>query len=82
MRPRGLYRATAGSTDTRAHREASAHRIENVPEAIVAKDARSLRYVFANRGAERLYGISRREIVGKTARDLFPASNAELIERL
>jgi PAS domain-containing protein len=30
--------------------------IENVPEAIVAKDARSLRYVFVNRAAERLYG--------------------------
>jgi len=55
--------------------------IENVPEAIVAKDARSLRYVFANRAAERLYGISRTDIVGKTARELFPQATAELIER-
>jgi len=52
-----------------------------VPEAIVAKDARSLRYVFANRAAERLYGISRRDIMGKTARELFPQATAELIER-
>jgi len=55
--------------------------IENVPEAIVAKDARSLRYIFANRAAERLYGISRRDIIGRTARELFPQATAELIER-
>jgi PAS domain S-box-containing protein len=55
--------------------------IENVPEAIVVKDARSLRYVFVNRAAERLYGISRRDIMGKTARELFPQATAELIER-
>jgi PAS domain S-box-containing protein len=55
--------------------------IENVPEAIVAKDARSLRYVFVNRAAELLYGLSRRDIIGKTARELFPQATAELIER-
>jgi PAS domain S-box-containing protein len=55
--------------------------IENVPEAIVAKDARSLRYIFVNRAAERLYGVSRRDIIGKTARELFPQATAELIER-
>jgi PAS domain S-box-containing protein len=55
--------------------------IENVPEAIVAKDAQSLRYVFVNRAAERLYGLGRSDIIGKTARDLFPAETAELVER-
>ncbi len=55
--------------------------IENVPEAIIAKDARSLRYVFANRAAERLFGISRQDIIGKTASELFPQATAELIER-
>jgi PAS domain S-box-containing protein len=54
--------------------------IENVPEAIVAKDARSLRYVFVNRAAERLYGVSRGDIIGKTARELFPEQAANLIE--
>jgi PAS domain S-box-containing protein len=54
--------------------------IENVPEAIVAKDARSLRYVFVNRAAERLYGIPRADIVGKTARELFSQATAKLIE--
>jgi len=55
--------------------------IENVPEAIVAKDARSLRDVFVNRAAERLYGVSRRDIIGKTARELFPQVTAELTVR-
>jgi PAS domain S-box-containing protein len=55
--------------------------IESVPEAIVAKDARSLRYVFVNRAAESLYGMSRIDIMGKTARDIFPEETAELIER-
>lgn len=55
--------------------------IENVPEAIVAKDSRTLRYIFVNRAAERLYGMSRRDFIGKTARELFPQATAELIER-
>ena len=54
--------------------------IENIPEGIVAKDARNLRYVFVNRAAERMIGRSRAEIMGKTARELFPAETAELIE--
>lgn len=55
--------------------------IENIPEGIVAKDARSLRYVFVNRSAERMIGMSRAEIMGKTAHELFSAETAELIER-
>jgi PAS domain S-box-containing protein len=54
--------------------------IENIPEGIVAKDARNLRYVFVNRAAERMIGMSRAEIMGKTARELFPVESAELIE--
>jgi PAS domain S-box-containing protein len=55
--------------------------IENVPQGIVAKDARSLRYVFVNRAAEEMIGMSRAEIMGKTARELFSAETAELLER-
>lgn len=55
--------------------------IENVAEGIIAKDARNLRYVFVNKAAERMIGMSRGEIIGKTARELFPAEAAELIER-
>jgi PAS domain S-box-containing protein len=55
--------------------------IENIPEGIVAKDARNLRYVFLNRAAEKMIGKSRAEIMGKTAREVFPAAAAEMIER-
>jgi PAS domain S-box-containing protein len=55
--------------------------IENIPEGIVAKDARNLRYVFVNRAAEKMIGMSRAEIMGKTARELFPAAAADLIEQ-
>jgi len=55
--------------------------IENVTEGIIAKDARNQRYVFVNKAAEKMIGMSRGEIVGKTARELFSAEAAELIER-
>jgi PAS domain S-box-containing protein len=55
--------------------------IENVTQAIIAKDARDLRYVFVNKAAERLFGLPRAEIIGKTARELFSEESSELIER-
>ena len=55
--------------------------VENIPEGIVVKDARSLRYVFLNKAAEAMMGMSRTQIAGKTARELFSAETAELIER-
>jgi PAS domain S-box-containing protein len=56
--------------------------IENVSEAIVAKDARDLRYTFVNKAAEKLFGLPRAAIIGRSARDLFPTETAELIEQL
>ena len=55
--------------------------VENIPEGIVVKDARSLRYVFLNKAAELMMGMSRAQIAGKTARELFSAETADLIER-
>jgi PAS domain S-box-containing protein len=55
--------------------------IENVSEAIMAKDARDLRYTFVNKAAEKLYGLPRAQIIGKSARDFFPAETAERIEQ-
>jgi PAS domain S-box-containing protein len=55
--------------------------VENIPEGIVVKDARNQRYVFVNKAAETMIGMSRAEIMGKTARELFPIEAAELIER-
>jgi PAS domain S-box-containing protein len=55
--------------------------IESVPEAIAAKDSRSLRYVFVNRAAEALFKLPRAEIMGKTARELFSPDIANMIEQ-
>lgn len=54
--------------------------MENAREAIVAKDAVTLRYIFVNRAAEVLFGISRAEIIGRTARDVFGTDTAAWIE--
>ena len=55
--------------------------VENVTEGIIAKDARSMRYLFINKAAEKQIGMSRGEIVGKTARELFSKETADLIEQ-
>jgi PAS domain S-box-containing protein len=55
--------------------------LENIPQAIVAKDARTLHYTFVNKAAERLLGLPRAQIIGKSVRDLFPAETADKIER-
>ena len=55
--------------------------VENVPEGILVKDARNLRYLFVNKAAEEMIGMSRGEIMGKTPRELFPVEAAELIEK-
>jgi PAS domain S-box-containing protein len=55
--------------------------VENIPEGIVVKGARNLRYVFVNKAAEEMIGMSRAEITGKTARELFSVETAELIEQ-
>lgn len=55
--------------------------LESIPQAIVAKDARSLRYLFVNRAAESLMGLPRTQIIGKSIRELFPAGTAETIEQ-
>jgi PAS domain S-box-containing protein len=55
--------------------------LENVPVAIVAKDARTQRYTFVNKAAEKFLGLPRAQIIGKSVRDLFPAETAGIIER-
>jgi diguanylate cyclase (GGDEF)-like protein/PAS domain S-box-containing protein len=53
--------------------------IENVPPAIIVKDPRTERYLLVNRAAEEFLGLTRQDIVGKTAFDLYPQANAEWI---
>jgi len=55
--------------------------VDNVPVMIAVKDAASRRFVLVNRAAELLWGISRKEALGKTARELFPQAQADLIDK-
>jgi diguanylate cyclase (GGDEF)-like protein/PAS domain S-box-containing protein len=55
--------------------------IDHVPVMIAVKDAAERRFVLVNRTAEALWGISRAEALGKTARELFPAGQAEMIDK-
>ena len=63
--------------EVRSTREFLSVVIENVPVSIAVKNAADLRYVLVNRAAEEYLGLSREEIVGKTAHDLFPGSTAD-----
>jgi len=55
--------------------------IENVPVAIVVKDAKTRKFVLANRTYEALVGQSQAELMGKTAFDLYGAEDAALMDR-
>jgi diguanylate cyclase (GGDEF)-like protein/PAS domain S-box-containing protein len=53
--------------------------IENVPATLVVRDAQDHRYALINRAGEKFFGLSREEIIGKTAHDLFPKEVADSI---
>ncbi|GLH80779.1 hypothetical protein SSBR45G_56880 [Bradyrhizobium sp. SSBR45G] len=55
--------------------------LENIPQAVLAKDAQSLRYVFVNRAAETLFGVPRSEIVGRTPAELFSDPTGAILEQ-
>jgi PAS domain S-box-containing protein len=55
--------------------------LENIPQALFARDGRNMRYTFVNRAGEKLFGLPRAQIIGKSVRDIFPAESADLIER-
>jgi PAS domain S-box-containing protein len=54
--------------------------INNVPATIFVQDARDGRYLLINRAGEKYLGISREQMIGKTTRDLFSGSFADLID--
>ena len=53
--------------------------IDHIPSQITVKDARDRRYVLANRVAETNFGLSRDDIIGKTAVELFPKASVDII---
>jgi len=52
--------------------------IENIPDMILIKDAKDLRFLHANKASEELTGVLRGERIGKTAYDFFPKEEADL----
>lgn len=55
--------------------------LENLPDLVVVKDADELRYLRVNKMAERYFGKSKEEIVGKTDYDFFPEDEADFFVR-
>lgn len=54
--------------------------VENIDEAILAQDMGTKRYLFVNRAAEVLFGMSREAIMGRTAQEVFEDDTAEKID--
>ncbi|MBU6375883.1 MAG: PAS domain-containing sensor histidine kinase [Bdellovibrionales bacterium] len=50
---------------------------ENIPDMIFVKDANTLQFERLNRAGERLIGIPRESMIGKSDADYFPAEQAE-----
>jgi diguanylate cyclase (GGDEF)-like protein/PAS domain S-box-containing protein len=50
--------------------------IENMPVSVAVKDARDRCFVLINRTAEAIFGIARRDLIGKQAHDLPNGENA------
>jgi PAS domain S-box-containing protein len=51
--------------------------VENLPAVVFVKGARDRQYVSLNRAGEEVLGLARREVLGRTDEDLFPAAMAE-----
>jgi two-component system, cell cycle sensor histidine kinase and response regulator CckA len=78
--------AVIDSTDRlRAERDRDRNRelldriIEGVPTAIFVKAATGRRFIMTNPAGEKLFGMPRAEIMGRTAAELLPEQTAEMI---
>jgi diguanylate cyclase (GGDEF)-like protein/PAS domain S-box-containing protein len=56
--------------------------VENVPAMLTVKNAQSLRYALVNRAAERLFGVAREEMIGKTAIEVFPRDSTAAFDTM
>jgi len=55
--------------------------IENVPVPIIVKNAGDRRYVLINRPVEEHFGLSRDQMIGRTAHDVFSKSDADMVDQ-
>ena len=53
--------------------------IDNIPVTVFVKDARSLQYILVNRAGEKLWGLPREKLVGKTPHEIFDKETADII---
>ncbi len=53
--------------------------LEHVPVPIYVKDAKDLRYILINRAGEKHWGSGRGEMIGKTAQEIYPKKEGDLI---
>ncbi|HRR47187.1 MAG TPA: PAS domain S-box protein [Syntrophales bacterium] len=51
--------------------------LENIPDMIFVKEAKTLKFVRFNRAGEKLLGLSREELIGKSDYDFFPREQAD-----
>lgn len=54
--------------------------VENVPNMVFLKRASDLSYVFVNRAGERMLGLSREQLLGRSNRQLLPAELADYFD--
>ena len=55
--------------------------IENIPMAVVVKDAKTRKSVLVNRACEAMFGLARSELLGKTVFEVYDVKYAELIDK-
>jgi PAS domain S-box-containing protein len=55
--------------------------VENLPDMVLLKEPSgdAFRYLLVNAAGEKLLGRNRREVIGKTERDLFPPEEADIV---
>jgi diguanylate cyclase (GGDEF)-like protein/PAS domain S-box-containing protein len=54
--------------------------IENIPVAVVVKDAKTRNYVLVNRAFETMLGVARGDVLGRTVRDIHSVKDARTID--
>ena len=54
--------------------------IENIPAMVFVKEPREHKFVLVNRAGEKLLGVSREQLIGKSAHDFFPAHDADMFD--
>ena len=54
--------------------------IENIPVAVVVKDAKTRKFLLVNRAFEAMLGASRNDLLGRTVFDIHQAKDAQIID--